>query len=215
MHHAAVATLFDHPVGGLWITETAGALTGTFDGAAAPVAFELSTDGELRRVVLRDARGNLLVESTLADGIETSTYLGRLTIYGRPRDTNPRVIGDRTAMAELALRPEAGALLALRDALAEHGLARELFAAPRPEMAPRYLAPGEHVTIATWSWWWSTMIDLWSWDGPARYQLEDGFGPLADTVEGSRRCAQAWSWWTVKVTNLYSSDVLGVDAPHR
>jgi hypothetical protein len=170
---------------------------------------------DIRRVVLRDARGNALVESTLADGIETTTYLGRLTIYGPPRATSPRVIGDRTAMAELALRPEASALLALRDALAEHGIARELYAAPLSPRSEVHLAPGEQVEIATWSWWWSTMIDVASWEGPARYQLEDGFGPWADTVQGARRLAPAWSWWTVKLTNLYSSDVLDVGAATR
>jgi len=192
-------------------------VTGQFVERGTSVEFTFDLDAEVRRAVIRTSKGAPLVESTLADGVETTSYLGRLTVFGRPRDRDPRVVGDKSAMAELAQRPEAALFQPLREALEAHGVSRDVYAAPRPvpstphPWAATYLSPGDHVVVPTWSWWWSTAIDVWSWTGPARYQLQDGMSTWADTVNGWARNAPVWSWWTVTVTNLYSSAALGVD----
>lgn len=195
-------------------------VTGQFVERGASLEFSFDLDAEMRRALICSKSGVPLVESTLADGIETTTYLGRLTVFGRPRDRDPRVIGDKCAMAELARMPEAALFQPLREALEEHGVSRDVYAAPRRSpgcdgqtspWAATYLSPGDRVVVPTWSWWWSTAIDVWSWNGPARYQLTDGLATWADTVNGWSRTAPVWSWWTVTVTNLYSADALGVD----
>jgi hypothetical protein len=202
---------------GLHIAEHRSRIAGTFStDTRAHLSFAFEIDADVRTAMLRCARtGAPLIESTLADGVETTTYLGRLTIFGRPRDLNPRVVGDKTAMADLAKLPHAGLVNPLRDALDAQHISRELYAAPRPSPAhsnsAAHIAVGETVVLATWSWWWPVAIDVWSWHGPARYQMEDGLTSWADTVNGWHRTAPTWSWWTVAVTNLYSTDTLGVD----
>lgn len=192
-------------------------VTGQFAERGTSIDFAFDLDHEIRRAVIRRRNGDRLVESTLADGIETTTYLGRLTVFGRPRDHAPRVLGDKGAMAELAAEPEAALFQPLREALEAHGISRDVYAAPRlatgtpHPWTPTYLSPGDRVVVPTWSWWWTTAIDVWSWNGPARYQLQDGMSTWADTVHGWTRNAPMWSWWTVTVTNLYSTASLGVD----
>ena len=192
-------------------------VSGRFIERGATIGFAFDLDADVRTAILRRADGGPLVESTLADGIETTTYLGRLTVFGRPRDPAPRVVGDKTAMADLARAPESALFHPLRDALEAHGVSRDVYAAPRPATGTphpwrtTYLSPGDRVVVPTWSWWWSVAIDVHSWTGPARYQMQDGLSTWADTVDGWARTAPAWSWWTVTVTNLYSADALGVD----
>jgi hypothetical protein len=213
---AAVATLFEHPIGGLDIVEHRGILAGSYaEDHTASIGFAFTNNPDIRTAIIRASDGSPLIESSLADGVETTTYLGRLTIFGAPRDPNPRVVGDRSAMAELAARPESMLVQRMRDALDARGISRDLYAGARPpRRAPVVctLAVGEHVVFATWSWWWTIGIDISSWDSPARYRIDDGQRAWESTVHGWRCVPAGWSSWSVKVTNLYSADVLGVDA---
>jgi hypothetical protein len=209
-----VATLFDGPTPGLDFVERPGAIEGTYADYTSTISFAFSIDNDLRSAKIRDADGCQLLESTIADGVETTTYLGRLTVYGNPLSPTPTATGDHRAMADFANRPEAQLLQPLRDALQTHRVPRDLYAARKPAKGARkpweasYLVGGEHVVIPTWSWWWSVAIDVWSWSGPARYQVQNDTA----TVHGLRRFARVWSAWSVTVTNLYSADALGVDA---
>lgn len=215
---SAAALAMQAPARGLHLAEYRSSVAGTYASDSASLSFAFSIDADVRTAMLRRADGGPLLESTLADGVETTTYLGRLTIFGRPRDPEPRVVGDKTAMGDLRKLPESTLFLPLRDALDAQGVARDLYAAPRPPKgsphpwAARHLAPGEHVVVPTWSWWWPVAIDVWSWTGPARYHIQEGNAAWAETVNGWRRTTAAWSWWTVTVTNLYSSEALGIDA---
>jgi hypothetical protein len=203
-----------HARHGLHIAEHRSRTAGSYStDARARLEFAFEIDADVRTALLRCSdTGAPLIESSLADGIETTTYLGRLTIFGRPRDPNPRVVGDKTAMADLANRPHAALLHSLRDALEHQHISRDLYAAPRPNgSTATHLAAGESTALATWSWWWPVAIDVWSWHGSARYEMKDGRTSWADTINGWHRTAPAWSWWTVAVTNLYSTDTLGVD----
>lgn len=204
-----------HARHGLHIAEHRSRIAGTYStDAHARLDFAFEIDADVRTAMLRCSdTGAPLIESSLADGVETTTYLGRLTIFGRPRDTNPRVIGDHSALADLAARPHAALLHPLRDALDHQHISRDLYAAPRPHGSTAvHIAAGESTTIATWSWWWPVAIDVWSWHGSARYQMADGRTSWADTINGWHRTAPGcWSWWTVSVKNLYSTEALGVD----
>src|SRR5688572_27179098 len=109
------ATLFDGTTG-LRVDDQRGLVAGTFADETSSVDFQFSMDRDLRSAILRAADGAPLVESTLADGVETTTYLGRLTIFGPPRSHDPRVVGDKSAMSDLAKRPEAALFHPLREA---------------------------------------------------------------------------------------------------
>jgi hypothetical protein len=196
--------------GDLYVVEQPGKVVGTYADEAAYVDFRFSLDGDVRTAVVRDGRGTRLVESSLADGIETTTYLGRLTIFGPPRSCDPRVVGDKTAMADLAKRPEAALFPGLRDALEDRGISRALFAAPRVPAQSMQLGARDCVVISTWSWWWSCAIELAS-AGPSRFQVKNGNASWADTASGRKRLDGPWSSWNVTVTNLVSTGALVVE----
>ncbi len=186
-------------------------LSGNFEG----LDFELASS-DTRRTARISAGGRPLVESTLVHGIETTTYLDRLTLFGSPRAADPYMSGDRRAMAELARMPEARLFQPLRDALAARGIARDLYAAPRPAKGtpqpwrPTTLGYQQQVALPTWSWWFHVAIDVWSWSGPATLEVHDGEAVQTDTVYGWKRWAGVWSRWMVSVKNLGRLP-LGVD----
>jgi hypothetical protein len=76
-------------------------VSGRFGG----LGFSFAVDGTSRTARIYDRAGSCLIESILVGGIETTTYLDRLTLFGSPGE-EPYLSGDVLAMAELAKRPE-------------------------------------------------------------------------------------------------------------
>ena len=133
------------PVTGLRIFEQhTGDVAGTFTHGDAGLDFTFRVEGAKLIAIIRSADGRPLIHSTLADGIETTVYLGRVTLRGKPLEERAVVMGDPTTLAELAELPEARLVEPLRDALGRHGVAKDLYAVPRPAGAVRCPA---------WSWW--------------------------------------------------------------
>ena len=96
-----VATLFDGPTPGLDLHERLGAIEGTYADFTASISFVFTADADVRTAVIRDIDGHRIVESTIADGLETTTYLNKLTISGPPLSVQPKLFGAPSAMAEL------------------------------------------------------------------------------------------------------------------
>jgi len=111
---------------------------------------------------------------------------GRLTIRGKPSDTNPAVEGDRDALTELGRRSDAKLMTVLRESLAQEGVSADLYQLPAPPRvrsnqvpsgstrdAPTtyditacalgynsVVYPGQTGWYATWSWWGWTNVRI-------------------------------------------------------
>lgn len=133
------------PVGGLRIFDQhATDVAGTFTRGDAGIDFAFTVDGTKHTATIRSADGRPLIESTFADGVETTTYLGRVTVRGLLTEAASQVSGDRATLAELAELPEAQLVEPLRQALDQRGVAKDLYAIP-PQPAGR--------RCVSWSWW--------------------------------------------------------------
>ncbi len=70
---AAQPRRFDRPIGGLNLTETRfDAVAGSFSDHTARISFVFAIDADVHHVIVHDAAGRPLIESTigLVDGIE-------------------------------------------------------------------------------------------------------------------------------------------------
>jgi len=114
-------------------------VAGTFAEGDAGIDFQFTVTGKNHTAIIRSADGRPLITSTLAGDVETTTYLGRLTITGSPGKREPIIAGDVSALEDLADLPETHLLNPLRESLAKQGIARDLYA-----MADDCVA---------WSWW--------------------------------------------------------------
>ena len=131
------------PVSGLRVFEEhASDVAGTFTRGDAGIDFSFAQEGSKRIAIIRSADGRPLIHSTLQDGVETTVYLGRVTVRGSLQ-TEPNLSGDPATLAELAELPEVQLVEPLRHALEAHGVAKDLYTARAP--AGR--------RCMTWSWW--------------------------------------------------------------
>ena len=118
-------------------------VAGTFTHGDAGIDFSFSIEGQARVAIIRSADGRPLIHSTFENGVETTVYLGRVTVRGSIQN-EPRVSGDPATLAELAELPEAQLVEPLRRALEEHGVAKDLYAITPAPAGRRCMS---------WSWW--------------------------------------------------------------
>jgi hypothetical protein len=116
-------------------------VSGTFVDGDASLDFSFSVDGRTRIAIIRSADGRPLIESRLVDGIETTTYLGRVTLHGVPTGGVPGITGDPTNLDELANLPEAQLVEPLREALEQRGVENTLYKLEKRS------------SCSSWSWW--------------------------------------------------------------
>ena len=158
-------------------TATEGALTidarsetrvaGSFAREGVVLRFTFARSGLDHEVMLTNGAGAPLLSSKLAGGIESMRILDRVTVSGAPDSTDPRVEGDKEAIAELNASAEMKLVEPLRAALAKSGVDRELFspasaASVQPQMASmqRWVTLGcyQQEWFPTWSFWYWTNV---------------------------------------------------------
>jgi hypothetical protein len=131
-------------VSGLRVFEQhAGDVAGTFTRGDAGLDFSFSHENGKHIAIIRSADGRPLIHSTLENDVETTIYLGRVTVRGSLQ-TEPNISGDPAMLVELAELPEAQLVEPLRHALEAQGIARDLYAIARAPVGRRCTA---------WSWW--------------------------------------------------------------
>lgn len=114
-------------------------VAGTFTLGEAGIDFSFSQEGAKRVAIIRSADGRPLIHSTFEDNIETTVYLGRVTVRGSIQ-TEPSVLGDPATLTELAELPEAQLVEPLRHALEAQGVPKHLYVVARAR-------------CMAWSWW--------------------------------------------------------------
>jgi len=167
---------------------------GSLVRGAGAIAFEFRLVGGAHHSKVWDSGGTLL-ESTLADGYEDTSYLGgRARVRGSLSDAEPTIDGDAKIFEALNAHPNAPLFFDLRDALLAANVPRDLFAPKRSEgdLAPRYwnrgtftIGRGQQIVIGTtWQSWVSTEFTFWA----------AGF-------DAARPCLQALTGWSPEVCN--------------
>ena len=117
-------------------------VAGTFTSGEAGIDFSFSQEGAKRIAIIRSADGRPLIHSTFENNIETTVYLGRVTVRG-PLGTDPTISGDPETLAEVAELPELQLVEPLRHALEVHGVAKDLYTAAATPVGRRCVT----------SWW--------------------------------------------------------------
>jgi hypothetical protein len=91
-------------------------VAGTFTRDGVTIRFDISRDGEVRRMVLESEAGDPLVDSTYADGVDTAIYFGgKAKAIGRPNE-EPKREGDDALFEQLA-KSDARIFPQLKEAL--------------------------------------------------------------------------------------------------
>ncbi|CAN5556097.1 hypothetical protein BH09MYX1_BH09MYX1_10770 [soil metagenome] len=171
--------------GTLTFTEdTAIRAAGRFADDETAITFDITDDGTTRHTLLGFVDGRPILDSTLANGVDSTAYLGgRLSVKGSPTAAEPSFEGDTQVFFELQALPEAALAHRLRAALVE-AHAPMLEADGASDIGTRGLManyvnvdPGYGIDIPTWSFWTPTtvMVRNWSaWGAP--FQVLDGWG---------------------------------------
>jgi hypothetical protein len=207
------------------VTNDPNRVTGTISRDGASLAFDLVASGTNREASFWSAEGAPLLHSVLRDGIDSMDVLGdRFHVVGSPASATPEVRGDESALREMGARPEMKLVPALREALSEAGVRRDLYSAVDAAGELRVaayrradgfwvLSPGESMTFPTWSFWGKTTvivqnlsslayanIELTTWNWYQRYVVVPGGASIT------------WGYWmgvalNVKNLSWYPTDV--------
>lgn len=204
------------------------------DGVA--IRFAFARDGETRSArILRDS-GEPLIETTLVDGVDSSSYFGgKATVRGFVNSEPTDRTGNESVFEELKTSPEVSLVPALKEALlASHRVNEDLFrkAASKVERAgailPQSVGDGVWRIVNrsvsygffSWSFWGTTTVIAgdyldW-WNGPYAVSLQAGLAP-AQIQSGRGHNIYGRQWWGAWVTIQASSrntELCGVVDPN-
>jgi hypothetical protein len=190
-------------------------VAGRFTKDGTVLAFELTHRDGVHEAELATAAGDPILTATYKDGIERIVVLGgRAVVSGAVVSTEPKIEGDQAALEELHARAELALVAPLREALAAAGVPRDLFVAtdaaklkPNGAMGYYYSIPcGQYNTFPTWSWWYSTWIEVHnhSWSANAIVEFRSLHNWEHQVVAPREALGFDRYYWgySLKITNL-------------
>lgn len=198
---------------------------GRFERHDAQIRFTIDRDRstDTRHLVITRLSGEVLVDSTLKDHIDSSRYLdGRFTMVGR-NDEEPQSSGDKEAFDLLTKSPEWKIIPELKTSLGAAGVAEELMSAPKvegeglkPNVYSKYsstpwpdnqwypLYSQESLSFYSWGFWATTVVAIVSYTGSRYYSADISVGPYGKTWlsgYGEGRYYFQWAGAYVNVRN--------------
>jgi hypothetical protein len=191
-------------------------VAGRFARHGATIIFDLAQEGEGRHLRVESASGQPILDSTLARGVDSATYLGGKAHAEGPSQGEPKLEGDAAAWSELEASAEAQLLPELKEALIAAHVEEDLF---RPELAatragnvtPKagydgywwHIAPyGDGYGFWSWSWWGVTSVVVAREENPYGECWGVNFYPGAsyEHVDGCGMQTIRRRWWGAYVT---------------
>jgi hypothetical protein len=192
-------------------------LTGRFERNGVQLRFDFQKNGDTRHVRFERSSGEPLLESTLKDGVDSSTLLGGKAYAQGEVFGAPTIQGQSDAFAELSAAPEALLLPELKEALIAGHVDEAFWSAEAPTAAGGlttqrwfdgtywHLSSGESIGFWSWSFWGWTTVVIASERDPANgfasawFQV-DLAGRRPEGVSGRGMQSYRRQWWGAHVT---------------